>query len=173
MWLEPMADNALTPEDGFRIERLFGSEDSSAPFTRGHRKYVLEYQDGEPAFRLAEIPSKPTLPRDEIGVALDEVMAELFGPDPDGNEIVPQKLAKSISRATQIVRHATRPPVQPTGPRPVVIEVALRRRLPDDTAGALGIYSARYRQQPPATEDRDAFHRNTSNTRNLAETRVM
>jgi hypothetical protein len=24
----------------------------------------------------------------------DEVMAELFGPDPDGNEIVPQKLAK-------------------------------------------------------------------------------
>lgn len=27
-------------------------------------------------------------------MALDEVMAELFGPDPDGNEIVPQKLAK-------------------------------------------------------------------------------
>jgi hypothetical protein len=76
------------------LNELFGSEDSSAPFTRGHRKYVLEYQDGEPAFRLAEIPSKPTLPRDEIGVALDEVMAELCGPDPDGNEIVPQKLAK-------------------------------------------------------------------------------
>jgi hypothetical protein len=90
-----MANNALTPEDGFRIlNELFGSEDTSAPFTRGHSKYVLEYQDGEPAFGLAEISSKPTLPRDEIGVALDEVMAELFGPDPDGNEIVPRKLAK-------------------------------------------------------------------------------
>ena len=40
------------------------------------------------------MPSKPTLPRYEIDVAFDEVMVELFGPDPDGNEIVPQKLAK-------------------------------------------------------------------------------
>jgi hypothetical protein len=40
------------------------------------------------------LPSKPTLPRDEIEVAFDEVMMELFGPDPDSNEIVPQKLAK-------------------------------------------------------------------------------
>jgi hypothetical protein len=40
------------------------------------------------------MPSKPALPRDEIGVALDEVMLELFGPDPDGDDIVPQKLAK-------------------------------------------------------------------------------
>jgi hypothetical protein len=60
------------------LNELFGSEDSSAPFTRGCRKYVLEYQDGEPVFRLIEMPSKPTL----------------FGPDPDGNEIVPQKLVK-------------------------------------------------------------------------------
>ena len=44
--------------------------------------------------RLAEMPSKPTLLRDEIDVVFDEVMAELFGPDPDGDEIVPQKLAK-------------------------------------------------------------------------------
>ena len=62
--------------------------------TRGRRKYVLEYLDGEPVFRLVEMPSKPVLPRDEIEVALDEVMVELFGPDPDGNKIVPQKLAK-------------------------------------------------------------------------------
>jgi hypothetical protein len=48
----------------------------------------------EPVFRLAELPSKPTLPRDEFEVIFDEVMVELFGPDPDGNEIVPQKLAK-------------------------------------------------------------------------------
>lgn len=40
------------------------------------------------------MPSKPTLPRDEFEVIFDEVMVELFGPDPDGNEIVPQKLAK-------------------------------------------------------------------------------
>ena len=40
------------------------------------------------------MPSKPTHPRDEIDVVFDEVMLELFGPDPDGDEIVPQKLAK-------------------------------------------------------------------------------
>ena len=28
------------------------------------------------------MPSKPTLPRDEIEVVFDEVMVELFGPDP-------------------------------------------------------------------------------------------
>jgi hypothetical protein len=38
--------------------------------------------------------SKTTLPRDEIDVVFDEVMVELFGPDTDGDEIVPQKLAK-------------------------------------------------------------------------------
>ena len=90
-----MADHELTPEDAFRrLHELFGSEDASAPPTRSHRKYVLEYQDGEPVFRLVEMPSEPILPRDEIEVALDEVMVELFGADPDGNEIVPQKLAK-------------------------------------------------------------------------------
>src|SRR5262245_2505253 len=73
-----------------RLAELF-SDDSSAPPSRGRRKYLLEYEDGEPLFRFAEMPSKP---RDEIDVALDEVMAELFGPDRDGNEIVPEKLAK-------------------------------------------------------------------------------
>jgi hypothetical protein len=90
-----MADHELTSEDGFRIlHELFGSEDRSAPPTRGRRKYVLEYQDGEPVFRLAEMPSKPTLPRDEFDVFFDDLMTELFGPDPDGDEIVPQKLAE-------------------------------------------------------------------------------
>ena len=90
-----MADHELTPEEGLRLlDELFGSEDPNAPPTRGRRKYVLEYLDGEPVYRLVEMPSKPVLPRDEIGVALDEVMVKLFGPDPDGNEIVPQKLAK-------------------------------------------------------------------------------
>ena len=46
---------------------------SDDPSARGCRKYVLEYQDGELAFRFAEVPSKPTPPRDEINVALDEV----------------------------------------------------------------------------------------------------
>jgi hypothetical protein len=40
------------------------------------------------------MPSKPTLPRDEFDVFFDDLMTELFGPDPDGDEIVPQKLAK-------------------------------------------------------------------------------
>lgn len=37
---------------------------------------------------------EPTASRDEFEVIFDDVMVELFGPDPDGNEIVPQKLAK-------------------------------------------------------------------------------
>ena len=46
-----MADHELTPEEGFRrLNELFGSDDPSAPPTRGCRKYVLEYQDGEPVF---------------------------------------------------------------------------------------------------------------------------
>jgi hypothetical protein len=90
-----MADHQLTPEEGLRLlDELFGSEDPSAPPTRGRRKYLLEYRDGEPVFRLAEASNKPALPPDEFDVAFDEVMAELFGPDPDGDEIVPQKLAK-------------------------------------------------------------------------------
>ena len=75
-----------------RLAEIF-SNLPSAPHRRC-RKYFLEYPDGEPVFRFADIPSKPTLPRDEIEVVFDEVMVELFGPDPDGNEIVPQKLAK-------------------------------------------------------------------------------
>ena len=82
------------PKKPFELWPSYSPEDPTAPPTRGRRKYVLEYLDGEPVFRLVEMPSKPVLPRDEIEVALDEVMVELFGPDPDGNEIVPQKLAK-------------------------------------------------------------------------------
>ena len=64
-----MADHELTPEEALRgLAELF-SDDPSAPPTRGCRKYFLEYQDGEPVFRLAEMPSKP---RDEIEVAFDE-----------------------------------------------------------------------------------------------------
>jgi hypothetical protein len=43
------------------------------------------------------MPSKPTLPRDEIDVAFDEVMAELFGPDPDGDENCPAEAGQTIS----------------------------------------------------------------------------
>jgi hypothetical protein len=75
-----------------RLAELF-SNLPSAP-KRRCRKYVLETEDSEPVFRFAEMPSKPTLPRDEIEVAFDEVMVELFGPDPDGDDIVPQKLAR-------------------------------------------------------------------------------
>jgi hypothetical protein len=75
-----------------RLAEIF-SNLPSAP-KRRCRKYFLEYPDGEPVFRLAEMPSKPTAPRHEFDVIFDEVMVELFGPDPDGDEIVPQKLAK-------------------------------------------------------------------------------
>ena len=64
--------------------------------SEGDCKYFLDYQDGEPVFRLAEVPSKPTLPRDEFDVIFGEVMVELFGPGPEGDEIVPQKLAKQF-----------------------------------------------------------------------------
>ena len=60
-----------------RLAEIFSNR-PSAP-SRRCRKSFLEYQDGEPVFRLAEMPSKPALPRDEIEVAFDEVMVELFG----------------------------------------------------------------------------------------------
>ena len=89
-----MDERDLAYEEAIRALAELFSDDPSAPPTRTCRKYVLEYQDDEPVFRLTEMPSKPTLPRDEIEVVFDEVMLELFGPDPNGNEIVPQKLAK-------------------------------------------------------------------------------
>jgi hypothetical protein len=90
-----MADHELTREEGFRLlDEVFGSKDPSTPPTRGRRKYVLEYQDGEPVFRFAEIKSETVLPRSELDVFWDDLMTELFGPDRDGDEIVPQKLAK-------------------------------------------------------------------------------
>ena len=82
-----MAADELTPDEAVRaLAELFSSL-PSAP-NRRCRKYVLEREDGELLFRLVKIP------RDEIDLAFDEVMAELFGPDSDGDEIVPQKLAK-------------------------------------------------------------------------------
>jgi hypothetical protein len=59
---------------------------------------LLEFDYGEPVFRFAERRSEPTLPRDKFDVVFDEVMTELFGPDRDGDEIVPQKLAKLFHR---------------------------------------------------------------------------
>jgi hypothetical protein len=58
-----------------------------APPMRGCRKYLLEYQDGEPAFRSAD--NHPALARDEIELATDRIFDEALGTD-----IVPQKLAK-------------------------------------------------------------------------------
>jgi hypothetical protein len=95
-----MADHELTPDEAFRaLGELFSKLPS--PPNRGCRKYVLEYQDGKPVFRLAEAPNKLTLPRDEFDLMFDEVMAELFGPDRDGDEIVPQKLGQTISRTAR------------------------------------------------------------------------
>jgi hypothetical protein len=102
------------PEEGFRLlDELFGSDDPSAPPTRGCRKYVLEYQNGEPVFRFAKKKTETVLPRSELDVFFDDLMTELFGPDPDGDEIVPQKLAK-LFPVTQIVKHVTRLPILKT-----------------------------------------------------------
>jgi hypothetical protein len=89
-----MVDHELTYEEALQgLNELFGG--AKAPPTRSSRKYVLEYQDGEPVFRFAQIVSShSTLPRSELDVAFDEVIVELFGPDPDGGEIVPEKLAE-------------------------------------------------------------------------------
>jgi hypothetical protein len=88
-----MADHELTPDEAFSALGVLFSKLPSPP-KRRCRKYVLEYQDGALVFRLAETTNnKPVPPRSDIEVAIDEVMVELFGPDPDGDEIVPQKLA--------------------------------------------------------------------------------
>ena len=82
-----MADHELTYEEALQgLNELFGSTEAAAP-ARSFRKYVLEYQDGEPTFQ-------PVPPRSELDVIFDEVVSELFGPDTDGDEIVPLKLAK-------------------------------------------------------------------------------
>ncbi len=49
------------------------------------RTYVLELEGGEPVFR-----------RDELCLAFDRAMNEVFGPkaDNDGDDIVPQKLSR-------------------------------------------------------------------------------
>jgi hypothetical protein len=81
-----MADHELTPEEGLRlINEIFGYEDPSAPPTRGCHKYVLDYQGGEPVFRRAD--SHPALARDEIELAVDQMIDEELG-----NDIVPRKL---------------------------------------------------------------------------------
>ena len=83
-----MADHELTPDEALRgLAELFGSDDPSAPPSRGCRKYVLETKDGEPVFRRAD--SGPPFPRDEIELAIDQIFDEELG-----NNIVPQKLAK-------------------------------------------------------------------------------
>jgi hypothetical protein len=88
-----MAEHEHTVDEALRALAEIFANLPSAP-KRRRRKYVLETKDGEPVFRFAEMPNKPTLPRDEIDVAFDKVWVELFGPDPDGDDIVPQKLAK-------------------------------------------------------------------------------
>jgi hypothetical protein len=85
-----MADHELhaAAEEGFRrLHELFGWSDPSAPTTRGCRKYVLESVDGELIFRSADSP--PALARDEIELALNQIIDEELG-----NDIVPRKLAK-------------------------------------------------------------------------------
>ena len=74
-----------TPDDPVSVlATLFGEPDNEP--TRGCRKYVLEYQDGEPVFR--RIGDDPAIERCEIARVIDQTIDELCG-----NDIVPQKLA--------------------------------------------------------------------------------
>jgi|SRR5450830_307695 hypothetical protein len=52
-----------------------------------HRTYVLELENGNLVFR-----------REELDLAFDDAMEKVFGPGPgnDGDDIVPQKLAKQF-----------------------------------------------------------------------------
>jgi hypothetical protein len=97
-----MADHELSPEEGLQLlHELFGSVDHSALPTRGCRKYVLEFRHGEPVFRFADMLSNKSAPmRDGLEVWFVDLMTELFGPDSDGNEIVPEKLAKRFPRSS-------------------------------------------------------------------------
>ena len=91
-----MADHELSvaAAEGYRrLHELFGSADPSARPTRGCRKYLLEYRDGEPVFRRAD--SGPASPRDEIELALDRIFDEVLD-----NDIVPEKLAKAFPGST-------------------------------------------------------------------------
>src|SRR5262249_54287686 len=87
-----MPDHELSAdgEEGFqRLHELFGAANPSPPATRGCRRYVLEFRDGEPIFRDANCG--PVHPRDEIESMLDQIIAEEFGDD-----IVPKKLEKAF-----------------------------------------------------------------------------
>ena len=64
-----MSDHEITTEEAFRTLAELFADDPSAPPTRTCRKYVLEFHDGEPAFRRAD--SGPTLARDGIERAID------------------------------------------------------------------------------------------------------
>jgi hypothetical protein len=89
-----MADPESTSEDGFDSWTSCSALKTVLHHPRADAANMSSNTDGEPVFRLAEMPSKPTLPRDEFNMFFDDLMTELFGPDPDGDEIVPQKLAK-------------------------------------------------------------------------------
>lgn len=60
---------------------------------RCHRKYVLRSENGNLVFRFAHERNKPLPPRDEIELAVDQAIDDLFREE---NEIVPRKLAKSF-----------------------------------------------------------------------------
>jgi hypothetical protein len=96
-----MADHD-PPGEGLReLNELFGSDPSEPP-SRGCSKYVLDYLDGEPVFRRAD--SRPVPARDEIELALDQIIDEVFD-----NDVVPRKLAYLFPGSTFEPWHRTPP----------------------------------------------------------------
>jgi len=77
-------------EEAFRmLHELFGIADPSAAPKRGCRRYVLEFQTGEPVFRDAD--NGGANPRSDLELALDRIFDEVLD-----NDIVPRKLAKTF-----------------------------------------------------------------------------
>ncbi len=78
-----------TPDEADKAMQALFELFSNLPNTNNinRRKYVFELEDGEPVFR-----------RDETDLAFDKIFDKVCGPNPnsDGDEIVPQKLAKQF-----------------------------------------------------------------------------
>jgi hypothetical protein len=83
-------DNDPAFPDAEAIKALLALfSEGPAPARPALRRYILELEEGEPVFRRDG---------DEIELAINDAIREVCGPAPedDGDEIVPQKLAKSF-----------------------------------------------------------------------------
>jgi hypothetical protein len=77
-----MDEPELTPDEAMRALAKLFCELPPAP-KRLYRRYILEYEDGKPVFRNEEMRSEPVLQRDEFDFLIDQIIDELYEPDPE------------------------------------------------------------------------------------------